>query len=298
MDFYALRVSLVAAEPQLFTNKNMSEDIYSFESAISHSVVNSPTNADNVKLYSINIMIKGHDEGVMAGIVAKAKSLHGHDSEFIEFIVDDFPPMVWIWDRQQQVILVEKKTSVLPTATAACKAFGTITNNIQLSRLGLRADIEPVLNNTENSFWEEYDKFEFVQSVLFELTPPNLFGETEKEMKKALNNTAQSTNANKITTKFENTDSKLNLKSEGLIGNMVNWCRKGGGNWLLKGRLAGREQRMGHVKSEKTAKIVVMEGGITEVTLENYNVDDIVQVIDLYRQQYHFNDKLQEDIDV
>lgn len=75
-------------------------------------------------------------------------------------------------------------------------------------------------------FWEEYDRFEFVESVSFELTPPNLFGETEKEMKKALKDTAANTNANKVTTIFENKDKQLNLKSEGWLNNMVTGVEK------------------------------------------------------------------------
>lgn len=187
----------------------------------------------------------------------------------------------------------------MSTATVACKAFSTITNNLKLAELGLRANIVPVLNDTTNSFWSEYDKFEYVQSVSFELIPPNLFGNTEKEMKKALQDTAKSTNANKITTKFENVDSKLNLRSDSWLGNMVNWCKKGGGNWWLKGNLAGTEKKITSVKSEKTATIVVMEGqGITELTLQNYSVKDVVQVVELYRKQYDFNETNKEEIDV
>ncbi len=35
--------------------------------------------------------------------------------------------------------------------------------------------IEPVLNEENQNFWEEYDKFDYVEAVTFELIPPNLF---------------------------------------------------------------------------------------------------------------------------
>ncbi|HHS3346833.1 TPA: hypothetical protein ACTGGT_003626, partial [Vibrio cholerae] len=197
MNFYALRVSLVAAEPQLFIHQNMSKDIYAFENALSYAVNNPPENESGEILYSIKILIEGKDSGVMGGMVAKAKSINGHDLEFNEYSVDDYPPMVWLWDREQQVILLEKKTSVFSTPTAACKAFMSISNNIELAEIGLRVDIEPVLNEENQNFWEEYDKFDYVEAVTFELIPPNLFGNTEKEMKKALLDTAEGTNANK-----------------------------------------------------------------------------------------------------
>ncbi len=226
----------------------------------------------------------------MAGMVAKAKILNGHDAEFKAFSVDDYPPMVWFWDRQQQVILLEKKTTVFQTATAACKAFSSITNNYILAEMGLRADIEPVLNESDNNFWHEYDKFECVESVTFELIPPNLFGNTEKEMKKALNDSQEVTNANKITTIFENKDTKLNLKSDGWLNNLVNWCRKGGGNWILRGRLSSHKKQLTDVKSERTAKIVMVEGqGITEIELQNYDADDVSCIIESCRSSYDYN---------
>ncbi|MGD1334996.1 hypothetical protein ACP6H1_21510 [Vibrio harveyi] len=296
MNFYALRVSLVAKEPQLFINENMSKDIYAFEDALRHSVTNPPQNEHSEVLFSLKVMIDGREEGVMAGMVAKAKSIIGHNADFKEYSVDDFPPMVWLWDREQQVILLEKKTSVFSTPVAACKAFQVLANNIELAEINLRAELEPVLNSIEHTFWNEYDKFDSVQSVKFELTPPNLFGHTQKEMKKALSETAENTNANKVITTFENKDSTLKLKSDGWLGNMVRWCRKGGGQWTLKGILSGHKSKLTSVRSERVAKIVTMQGkGITEVELRNYSAEDVAQILEVYRNEYDYNDKEIED---
>jgi hypothetical protein len=289
MKLYALRVSLVAAEPQLFSKNNISKDIVLFEQALLYSVDNPPENEHKEKLYSIKTLVSDDRLGVMAGMVAKAKILNGHDAEFKAFSVDDYPPMVWFWDRQQQVILLEKKTTVFQTATAACKAFSSITNNYILAEMGLRADIEPVLNESDNNFWHEYEKFECVESVTFELIPPNLFGNTEAEMKKALNDSQEVTNANRITTIFENKDTKLNLNSDGWLNNLVNWCRKGGGNWILRGRLSGHKKQLTDVKSERTAKIIMIEGqGITEIELQNYDADDVSCIIESCRSGYDY----------
>ncbi|HGS5290384.1 hypothetical protein O4N80_21815 [Vibrio parahaemolyticus] len=296
MNFYALRVSLVAMEPQLFVDKNMTDDIYAFEDALRYSENFPPENEHKEKLFSLKIMIDGRDEGAMAGMVAKAKSLHGHDADFNEYSVEDYPPMVWIWDREQQVILVEKKTNVFSTPTAACKAFQALANNIELAEINLRADITPVLNSTIHTFWEEYDKFESVQTVTFDLIPPNLFGNTEKEMKKALSDTTENTNANRISTIFENKNSTLKLKSQGWLNNMVKWCRKGGGEWTLKGRLAGHKKKLTSVSSERVAKIVTMSGkGVTEIELTNYNARDVVEVLSIYRNEYDYHDEALEE---
>ncbi|PYF84602.1 hypothetical protein DFP75_101640 [Marinomonas alcarazii] len=289
MNFYALRVSLVASEPQLFDNQNMSKDIYTFEDAIHHAEERPPENEQKEKLYSIKVIVEDRSIGVMSGMVAKAKNFNGHDIEFKEYSVDDYPPLIWFWDREQQVILVEKKTNVFPTPNSACKAFISISNNIELAEMGLRVDIEPVLNESDSNFWEEYDKFDYVESVTFELIPPNLFGNTEKEMKEALNETSELTNANKITTIFENKDSKLNLKSDGWLKNLVSWCRKGGGNWRLRGRLSGHNKQLSNVKSEKTAKMIFMEGNITELQLENYGPEEILQILEIHRSEYDYH---------
>ncbi|WP_305832280.1 hypothetical protein [Photobacterium leiognathi] len=290
MNFYALRVSLVAKEPQLFSGKKMSDDIYSFEDALRYSEKQPPTTEHKEIRFSIKINVDGKNDGVMAGIVARAQSLHGYDSNFIEYNVDNFPPLIWLWDREQQVILVEKKTSVFQNASSACKAFEVLANNIELAEINIRAEIEPILNSVSKSFWEEYDSFESVESVRFELTPPNLFGSTEKEMQKALNDTTENTNANKVITTFENRDAKLNLKSEGFIGNLVNWCRKGGGHWIMKGLKSGRS-KSSRISSEKVAKIITMEGkGITEIELRQYSVSDLKEIMGIYRPQYDYDD--------
>ena len=290
MNFYALRVSLVAEDPQLFVNQSMSDDIILFEDALKHATHTPPKNEHDEKLFSIKIVAQ-HNEGYIAGMVARAKSLSGHDAEFKQYHLDDFPPMIWFWDREQQVILIEKKSSAFATATIACKAFQIIANNIELANYGIRADIEPVLEQLQYNFWSEYDKFEHVQLVSFELTPPNLFGNTIKEMQKALNNTTKETNANKITTIFENKEGKLNLKSDGWLNNMVEWCRKGGGKWKLRGLLRGEKNKTSDIKSEKTAKIITMNGKITELLLSNYSANDIKEILLIYRSEYKYDEK-------
>lgn len=46
------------------------------------------------------------------------------------------------------------------------------------------------------------------------------------------------------------------------------------------------------VWSIQTAKIVTMKGkGITEVELQNYGIEDVVQVIELYRSEYDYHDE-------
>lgn len=66
----------------------------------------------------------------------------------------------------------------------------------------------------------------------------------------------------------------------------------------MKGRLFGHKKQITSVKSEKTAKIVVMEGkGITEVMLSNYSANDIKDIIELYRPEYQYEDLIEDKSD-
>lgn len=62
MNFYALRVSLVASEPQLFVNGNMSKDIYAFENALRYAVESPPKNEHGEILYSLSLIIDGKEQ--------------------------------------------------------------------------------------------------------------------------------------------------------------------------------------------------------------------------------------------
>ncbi|WP_240700349.1 hypothetical protein [Vibrio sp. F13] len=296
MQMYTLRVSLAPQDPELFKRENKCKDVRSFERALLHAATH-PQNANlapSDAKYSLKVLVKPDNKGVMGGMVSKAKKLHGHDAEFNEYDVDDFPPLVWFWDLSEQVILVERKTSVFSSAMVAAKAFQKITNNIELAEVGLRAEIEPILDDGVNEFWSEYDNFEFVERIELELIPPNLFGDTEKSMKKALNNVSEQTNANKMKTVLENTDGKLKLSSDGWVGNAVRWIKKGGGSWKMWGKRSAKSSST-NVSSNKSAKITVIEGELTEAQFIGYDSHDLAHLLSHLRPKYTYKDNNDED---
>lgn len=290
MQMYTLRVSLIPQDQDLFRKDNIQKDIRSFERALLYAT-NNPL-VDRISKdgrYSLKVTVNPDHNGVMAGMVSKAKKLHGHDAEFNEYDVDDFPPLIWFWDLSEQVILVEKKSTVFSSAAVASKAFQQITNNIELLEQGLRAEIEPILDDKKNEFWAQYDSFDLVERIELELIPPNLFGDTEKSMKKALNDVSEQTNANKIKTILENTDGKLKLSSEGWIGNAIRWIKKGGGNWVIWGKNV-KETNSTKVSSHKSARITIMDGELTEAELHGYSSDELSHLLSHYRAEYTYKD--------
>lgn len=288
---YTLRVSLIPQDRDLFSREHLIRDIKLFEKALLHAGTTQPSLEQSTEddRYSVKVLVNPDENGVMGGIVSKGKKLHGHDAEFNEYDIDDFPPLIWMWDLSEQVILIEKKASVFSSASIAAKAFQQITNNSVLNEASLRAEIEPVLDDNKNDFWAQYDSFELVERIELELIPPNLFGDTEKSMKDALNDVSNQTNANKMKTILENSEGRLKLSSDGWVGNAIRWIKKGGGNWTLWGKNS-KETKSTKKTSNKSAKIVIIKGELTEVQLKSYDTTELLHFIKHFRPEYTYKD--------
>ncbi|MEI6993953.1 hypothetical protein ACOIDJ_32995, partial [Klebsiella pneumoniae] len=70
------------------------------------------------------------------------------------------------------------------------------------------------------------------------------------------------TNANSITTSFENKDGNLKLANSSWASTLVDWVKDGGGSWFIKGRKTLKSKTT-TVSSNKTAKVILVEGDIT-----------------------------------
>ncbi|MBH0078991.1 hypothetical protein [Pseudoalteromonas sp. NZS11] len=300
MNMYTLRVSLLAQDKELFDQGSIPKEITWFEKALLEAatqVKNSnsiPVNEKNEPKYSLKISVKPDSNNVMAGVVSKANKFHGHDAGFEEYDIDNYPPLIWIWDRVEQVLLVEKKANVFRTPNAVCKCFEKLANNIILAEIGLRVELKPVLDDAKCDFWSEYDNFEFVEKIEFELIPPNLFGETEQSMKDALNDITEQTNANHIKTTFENVSGKLKLSSKGWVNNAVRWIKKGGGDWKMWGRKVANSP-VTDVSSYKSAKITFINGQLSEADLQGYDSTELAHLISHYQNEYTYKDNTDDD---
>jgi hypothetical protein len=292
MQMYTLRISLVPEDPSLFESKSRIKGMESVIKSLGNitKINKLQGQKDSNARYSLKVIVDHDKHGVMGGMVSKAHKLHGHDSEFNAFDIDDFPPLIWFFDVAEQVLLVEKNSNVFSSAHLASKCFQSITNCTELAEAGLRAEIEPVLEEGENDFWSEYDNFEFVQRVEFDLIPPNLFGETERSMKEALGEVSNQTNANRVKTILENTSGMLKLQSEGWIGNTIRWITKGGGSWKMWGKNGARDN-LKNVSSNKSAKLTLVEGELTEAEFNGYDGYELEHLLSHVRANYTYKDK-------
>ncbi|EOC8685565.1 TPA: hypothetical protein N5L24_000863 [Enterobacter roggenkampii] len=292
MLFYALRVLMRPRDPDLFSKGNIEKDISHFEKAIEitaqklHSTSATPS-VHKKTSYTLKLSLKP-TEGVMAGVISRQQKIKGHDKDFREFDVDNYPPIVWIWDREEQVLLVEKKTAVFKDPNQVAKAFEDLSNNDYLAQLGLRVFIEPCLEMED--FWSEYHNLQFIDKVSFTLVMPNIFGKTKQALSDDLRKIEKDTNANAVTTTFENRDGNLKLKSSHWASVLVDWVKDGGGSWLIKGRKTINSKST-TVTSNQTAKIVLIEGEISEIELNGYSSSDIKDIIALHKERYTFKNE-------
>lgn len=292
MLFYALRVLMRPRDPDLFSKGTIEKDISYFEKAIEITAqklhLTSTTPSVHKKTsYTLKLSLKPTD-GVMAGVISRQQKIKGHDKDFREFDVDNYPPIVWIWDREEQVLLVEKKTTVFKDPQQVAKAFEDLSNNDFLAQLGLRVFIEPCLEIED--FWSEYQSMQFIDRVSFTLVMPNIFGKTKQALSDDLRKIEKDTNANAVTTTFENRDGNLKLKSSHWASVLVDWVKDGGGSWLIKGRKTINSKST-TVTSNQTAKIVLIEGEISEIELNGYSSNDIKEIITLHKERYTFKNE-------
>lgn len=289
MQMYALRVFLRPQDNDLFKSSNVIKDIRHFEQALifaseENIKAKKTPSALPPKKYSLKISISPTD-GIMAGIVSKGLKIYGHDENFEEYDVDNYPPIMWFWDQTEQILLVEKKTQLFKNAEATAKAFEDLANNQLLTEAGLRAYIQPCLE--EDDFWQEYASYQFVEKVEFNLVTPNLFGETKEELRKSLNDVVEETNASCFTAVFENRDGNLKLKNSHWVENLISWVKDGGGMWSMKGKKS-KNSKYTTASSSQTAKLIVVDGKISEVELNNYSAEDIIFLLEHKRDEYTF----------
>lgn len=278
MELNVLLVSLLPMDEELFSASNAIKDIRLFEKALDRA-------KEREDDYSIKVYIYDNNLGYMAGVISKRSNVQLHDRDFEIHNEDNYPPVVWFWDRDEQVILVENKSSVFSSAAVAAKTFSNISNNIVLAESGLRAHVHPKL--IESAFWETFESFKYVNEVRFNLAAPNMFGSTKKEIGEFLHEVVDETNASEFSTVFKNQDGNLNLKPSSWLNAMVDWVKEGAGNWSIKGRNSHRD-RYKSISSQQRAKLLVIDGSITEVELENYKPRDIAEIVEMLRHRYTY----------
>lgn len=233
MELNVLLVSLLPMDEELFAASCLPKNINLFEKAMDRA----KSREDD---YSIKVYIYDESLGYMAGVISKRSNVKLHDRDFEIHNEDNYPPVIWFWDREEQAILVENRTSVFSSASVSVKTFSNISNNLVLAEVGLRAHIYPKL--VESAFSDTFSSFKYVNEVRFNLTAPNMFGDTKKEIGDFLHEVVDETNASEFSPIFKNQDGNLNLKPSGWLNSMVDWVKDGAGTWNIKGKNSHKDR--------------------------------------------------------
>jgi hypothetical protein len=125
------------------------------------------------------------------------------------------------------------------------------------------------------------------ERLRFTLAAPNMFGSTKKEIGEFLHEVVDETNASEFTPIFKNPDGNLNLKPSNWLGAMIDWVKDGAGSWTIKGRNNIKE-RYKRINSNQRAKILIIDGHITELELENYKPNDVAEIVGMLRERYTY----------
>ncbi|WP_176503405.1 hypothetical protein [Cobetia sp. 5-11-6-3] len=273
-----LQVSLLPMDNDLFSRSDLTKDIRVFEKSLSNP------HAYNDK-YSIKVITVEPVEGFMAGVISRRTKVKYHDRDFQLHHAEDFPPVVWLWDRDEQVILIENRRSVFGNATTASRALEKIANNYTMIEYMMRVHIRP--KSVESRFWDTFESFEYVYEVRLNMFSPNLFGKTKKEIGDFLHEVEDETNATEFTPVFKNPDGNLNLKKSNWLTSMIDWIKDGAGDWTIRGKKDASD-KCKVISSKQKVKVLNIKENITEIELENCSPQYVADLLKALRDGYTY----------
>jgi len=177
------------------------------------------------------------------------------------------PWVTFLIDRIEQVIIIEKNSSVFTNYESLFNSIEDHLNNL-LAEYDLAVSIAPI--TLPHDFWKSIAEYDSIYTANFELFMPNLFGNTNESAERILSEAREKYNANKLTEQIDNDDGALKLSQNDYeINTWLDWIGKGGGKWFIKCK-KGASKRYTKIKSTKEASTFSTS---TDIEL---NYDDLI----------------------
>lgn len=283
MRFWGLTVSLLPMDQDLFYEQDRERDP-TLVPRVLQELANSGTAYSHDRLRVGRVF---NQDWNLIGLYARRETAHLYDQDFRRHDEPSYPPRLWIWDHDEQTILVQIDKRIFADAEAAARAFETLLSPL-LAKEQIEARIYPKVS--EQGFWNVTREFSAIQEVTFEYATPNLFGKTKAEMTEFLRMIRNTTNATVLTTKLTNTDGHLHPKPEGAISRALDWIKDGGGRWSVKGRVQPNSRPVIR-SSGKQASIYVLPDKTVVVNTNDYSAKELMSIIGLLRGDYTFRPK-------
>ncbi|MDG6219350.1 MAG: hypothetical protein QCI00_07905 [Candidatus Thermoplasmatota archaeon] len=201
------------------------------------------------------------------------KKLPKHNDEGFYKKIDELSPFVdFFWERSEQILLVEKNSSVFNNYENVFNSIQAHLNNL-LEEYDYNVYIEPITE--EKNFWEAYEKFKWLFEVTFELHMPNLGGMTQENLKKSLNKINEDTNATSYLQSYFNPDGKLKLdRADPIIEMFLKWVINGGGSWKMRGKSVEGSKR----ETLTSKKSVNIKTESVCIELNDYSAEEVKSI--------------------
>jgi len=225
----------------------------------------------------------GDDGRLLAVKLGKAKEIkiQKYDRQTKDFLEEkdtSYPFVYMLWDRDEQVILLEKKTTVFPKYENVLRSIEDHLNRL-LMDYGLSVSIVPIVE--KRNFWKYIYTYKFIYEICFKLYVPNLFGYTQKDLKELLESYKDKYNTMEILTQISNKNGHLRVvENDPEINRNLEWIEKGGGEWYITGKKSEKTKKV-KIKSTQDAKTTT-----TEVEFENYTAEEVKTIIESLRGEY------------
>jgi hypothetical protein len=192
--------------------------------------------------------------------------LPDREEDFGTTEVENYPNIIIIWFREQQIIFVERNPLVFSNFEVILRSLEDHLTSI-LREYDLSVSIEPLSDFAK--FWDYIKKFSSIYEIEFNLITPNFFG-AGMQAREILNSAKNRYDAKEVKMGISNEDGNLRVdQDDENTSQLVSWVGKGGGEWKMTGK---RGEKKITVRSTDGAKMVRLE-------LEGYDADSAAQFL-------------------
>ncbi len=215
--------------------------------------------------------LNGRDGRLLAFKVGRRKDVNinllpNREEDFGTTEVEDYPNIVVIWFREQQIIFVERNPQVFSNFEVLIRSLEDHLARL-LREYDLSVSIEPLSDYAR--FWDYIKKFSDIYQIEFNLITPNFFGAC-MHARELLNSAKNNYNAKEVKMGISNDNGSLRVEQDDeSTSQLVLWVGEGGGEWKIQGK---KDDKRITVRSTDGAKMVSLE-------LAGYDADSAVQFL-------------------
>jgi hypothetical protein len=192
--------------------------------------------------------------------------LPDREDDFGTTEVENYPNIIIIWFREQQIIFVERNPQVFANFEVILRSLEDHLTNT-LREYNLSVSIEPLSDFAK--FWDYIKTFSNIYEIEFNLITPNFFG-AGMQAREILNSAKTNYDAKEVKMGISNEDGNLRVdQDDENASQLVSWVGKGGGEWKMTGK---RGEKKITVRGTDGAKMVRLE-------LEGYDADSAAQFL-------------------